>query len=94
MYIISLSPLRHTPFPPLSPSLISLTVSVDVKHNVYLFAGRSARTSYSRLPPSSTFSPSPISLMASVDVKYPVYLLPVIIVRITVLLKGSALDRA
>ena len=38
-YIISLSPHLHTPFPPsptFSPSLISLTVSVDVKHNVYL----------------------------------------------------------
>ena len=26
----------HTPFPPFSPSLISLMVSVDVKHHVYL----------------------------------------------------------
>ena len=26
---------RHTPFPPFSPSLISLMVSVDVKHHVY-----------------------------------------------------------
>ena len=34
-YIISLSPHLHTPFPPLSPSLISLVVSVDVKHHVY-----------------------------------------------------------
>ena len=35
----------HTPFPPFSPSLISLMVSVDVKHPVYLGvreAGRSA----------------------------------------------------
>ena len=32
-YIISLSPPLHTPF---SPSLISLMVSVDVKHHVYL----------------------------------------------------------
>ena len=31
-YIISLSPHLHTPF---SPSLISLMVSVDVKHHVY-----------------------------------------------------------
>ena len=36
-YIISLSPHLHTPFPPISPSLISRTVSVDVKHHVYLF---------------------------------------------------------
>ena len=34
-YIISLSPHLHTPFPPFSPSLISLMVSVDVKHHVY-----------------------------------------------------------
>ena len=36
MYIISLFPHLHTPFPPFSPSLISLVVSVDVKHHVYL----------------------------------------------------------
>ena len=36
MHIISLSPHLHTPFPPFSPSLISLTVSVDVKHHAYL----------------------------------------------------------
>ena len=35
-YIISLSPHLCTPFPPFSPSLISHTVSVDVKHHVYL----------------------------------------------------------
>ena len=35
-YIISLSPHLHTPFPPFSPSLINLMVSVDVKHHVYL----------------------------------------------------------
>ena len=35
-YIISLSPHLHTPFSPFSPSLISRTVSVDVKHHVYL----------------------------------------------------------
>ena len=35
-YIISLSPHLHTPFPLSSPSLISLMVSVDVKHHVYL----------------------------------------------------------
>ena len=35
-YIISLSPHLHAPFPPFSPSLISLMVSVDVKHHVYL----------------------------------------------------------
>ena len=32
-YIISFSPQLHNPFP---PSLISRTVSVDVKHHVYL----------------------------------------------------------
>ena len=35
-YITSLSPHLHTPFPPFSPSLISLMVFVDVKHHVYL----------------------------------------------------------
>ena len=35
-YIISLFSHLHTPFPPFSPSLISRTVSVDVKHRVYL----------------------------------------------------------
>ena len=35
-YIISLSPHLHSPFPPFSPSLINLVVSVDVKHGVYL----------------------------------------------------------
>ena len=38
-YIISLSPNLHTPFPLFSPSLISRTVSVDVKHHVYLLTG-------------------------------------------------------
>ena len=36
-YVIFLFPYLHTPFPPpFSPSLISLMVSVDVKHRVYL----------------------------------------------------------
>ena len=35
-YIISLSPTSITPSSPFSPSLISRTVSVDVKHHVYL----------------------------------------------------------
>ena len=35
-YILSLFPHLHTPSPPFSPSLISLMVSVDVKHHVYL----------------------------------------------------------
>ena len=34
-YIISLFPHLHTPFPPFSPSLISLMVSVEIKHHVY-----------------------------------------------------------
>ena len=34
---LSLSPTSVTPPPPFSPSLISRTVSVDVKHHVYLF---------------------------------------------------------
>ena len=38
-YIICLPPPPHlhTPFPLFSPSLISLTVSVDVKHHVYTY---------------------------------------------------------
>ena len=35
-YIIFLLPHLHTPFPSSSPSPISLMVSVDVKHHVYL----------------------------------------------------------
>ena len=35
-YIISLLPHLHPPSPTLLPSLISLMVSVDVKHHVYL----------------------------------------------------------
>ena len=35
-YILSLFPPLQTPFPPFSPSLISLVISVDVKHHVYL----------------------------------------------------------
>ena len=38
-YIISLFPHLYTPFPPFSPSLISLMVSVDFKHDVYLLTG-------------------------------------------------------
>ena len=36
MYVISLFPHLHTPFPTFSPSLRSLMVSVDVKHHIYL----------------------------------------------------------
>ena len=50
----------------LPPSLISLVVSVDVRHHVYLL------TYILALPP---FSPSLISLVVSVDVKHHVYLL-------------------
>ena len=51
------------PILPPFPSLISLVVSVDDKHHVYLFA-----------PPPIPPSPSLISLMVSVDVKHYVYL--------------------
>ena len=53
------------PPPPFSPSLISLMVSVDVKHHVYL---------HLHTPPPPPFSPSLISLMVSMDVKHHVYL--------------------
>ena len=35
-HILSLFPHLHIPFPPFFPSLISLMISVDVKHHVYL----------------------------------------------------------
>ena len=35
-YVISLFPHLHTLFPPFPPSLISLMLSVDIKHHVYL----------------------------------------------------------
>ena len=38
-YILSLFPHLHTTFPPFSTSLISLVVSVDVKHHVYFCCG-------------------------------------------------------
>ena len=41
-YILSLFPHLLTPFPPFSPSLISLVVSVDVKHHVYLLSTQAA----------------------------------------------------
>ena len=46
VYIISLFPHRHTPFPPFSPSLISLMVSVDVKHPVYLLTVLTVASEY------------------------------------------------
>ena len=36
VYNLPLPPNLDTPFPTFSPSLISLVVSVDVKHHVYL----------------------------------------------------------
>ena len=39
-YICGRFDLAVTPFPPFSPSLISLMVSVDVKHHVYLPSGK------------------------------------------------------
>ena len=38
MYIVPLTPPPY-PLPPFSPSLISLMVSVDVKHHVYFTGG-------------------------------------------------------
>ena len=43
-YIISLSPHLHTPFLPISPSLISLVVSVGGKHHVYLLIASYRKT--------------------------------------------------
>ena len=58
--MFSYLPLRY-PIPLFSPSLISLMVSVDVKHHVYLLT--------TSIPPSP-LSPSLINLMVSVDVKH------------------------
>ena len=46
VYLISLSPHLHTPFYSFSPSLISLMVSVDVKHHVYLLTAIADRGCY------------------------------------------------
>ena len=46
-YIISLFPHHHTPSP-LPPSLISLVVSVDVKHHVYVYFSRERRNCANR----------------------------------------------
>ena len=69
--------LFTAPYPPpsphvssFSPSLISLMVSVDVKHHVYLLIYSSITPPPPMSPP---FSPSLISLMVSVDVKHHVY---------------------
>ena len=53
-YIISLSPHFHTPSPPppFSPSLISRTVSVDVKHHVYLLTIYTHAQTYKKKPAS------------------------------------------
>ena len=44
-YIIALFPHLHTPLPPFSPSLISRTVYVDVKHHVYFLFFPTSRDS-------------------------------------------------
>ena len=51
-YIISVSSHLRTPFPLFSPSLISLMVSVGVKHHVYLLTY--CCRNWQRLPPSGT----------------------------------------
>ena len=63
-YIISLFPHLHTPSCPFSPSLISLMVSVDLEHHVYLLQLHNP-------PPPPP--PSLISLMVSVDLEHHVY---------------------
>ena len=61
-YIISLSPHLHTSFPPPSPSLISLTVSVDFKHHVYLLTycslSQPLTPPFPNPPPWSTYCPT------------------------------------
>ena len=51
-YILSLFPHLHTPSP-FTPSLISLMVSVDVKHYVYQRASTGKATDLLRLPPDN-----------------------------------------
>ena len=79
IYILSLFPNLHTPPPPFSPSLISLVVSVDVKHHVYCLLTISisiySPSSHTSIPPPPPPPPSLISLMVSVGVKHHVYLL-------------------
>ena len=57
IYINSLFPHLHRPFPPISLSLISLMIYVDVKHHVYL----PAYFTY-HLPPKWTDKPTLPSL--------------------------------
>ena len=56
-----------TSIPPFSPSLISLMVSVDVKHHVYLL--KMSPESCVKVEVAALDSPSLRVLMASVDVK-------------------------
>ena len=67
-YIISLFPHLHTSSP-FSPSLISLMVFVDVKHNVYLIPALSEFRSCVKVGVDALGSPFLISLLVSVDVK-------------------------
>ena len=69
-YIISLSPHLHTPPPqPFSPSLISLMVSVDVKHHGYLLTSASRVQELCKSRGGHPGLPVLMSLMVCVDVK-------------------------
>ena len=66
IYSLSLFPHLHTPPPPFSPSLISLMVSVDVKHHVYLPNPQPHLLRPTPPPPSlSLYSPPPPTLTPS-----------------------------
>ena len=81
-------PLPPTPYPfpplPFYPPLISLMVSVDVKHLISLMVYVDVKHhDYSVFPHLHTpppFSPSLIILMVSVDVKHHVYLLTYVVI--------------
>ena len=91
-YIISLSPHLYTPFPPSSPSLISLVVSVDIKHLFYSlpilmqesFWWWQCSNRYIISPSTHLHTPFPpsslslISLVVSVDIKHLFYSLPIL----------------
>ena len=70
-YIISLFSHLHTHFPPFSPSLISLMISVDVKHHAHLLAGHKtpsyllAFTHYSVVVTSASFPFFPLAQIQS-----------------------------
>ena len=74
-YITSLSLHLHTPFPPpFSPSLISLMVTADVKHHVYLLTYPWKRSLSHSTPVSDNSGKKPMPAMLTVS---PVLMSPI-----------------